>query len=205
MNAIYGMRLVVDWTEVLRTMFRLGLDLAVVSFVVLFVHARIYRDRELTFTLIAFNLVSFSLCVLLSRISVQLGFALGIFAVFAVLRYRTRPIRVIDLTYLFVVLALAMLNALAGRKVSLLELLAFNLVVAVAVAVPELRRRQRHPIATAMIYDRLELTHPARRPDLLADLSMRMGRPALAVEIHRVDMIHQTAELTVHWIDDEDR
>ena len=204
MNTIFGMRLVADWTEVIRTMFRLGLDLAVVSFVVLFVHARIYRDRELTFTLFAFNLVTFSLCVLLSRISIELGFALGIFAIFAVLRYRTRPIRVIDLTYLFVALALAMMNALAGRTVSLLELLAFNASIAAAVALPELRKRQGRPTASPMLYDRLELILPGRRPDLLADLSERTGRRATDVEVHRIDLIRQTAELTVHTCDNID-
>ena len=77
------------------------------------VYYRLYRDRDYVFTYFLINLVTFSLAYLLSNVPIELGFALGLFAVFGILRYRTEAIRVRNLTYLFVVIGVALLNALA--------------------------------------------------------------------------------------------
>ena len=100
---------------------RLALNVLFTLVVVRLVYYRLYRDRDYVFTYFLINLVTFSLAYLLSNVPIELGFALGLFAVFGILRYRTEAIRVRNLTYLFVVIGIALLNALANGGISLAE------------------------------------------------------------------------------------
>ena len=68
------------------------------------------QKKGLPFTFIVFNLLTFFICFLLRKVPMELGFALGLFAVFGILRYRTEPIPIKEMTYLFIVIGLAMIN-----------------------------------------------------------------------------------------------
>jgi len=113
---------------------RLVLDLGFTFLVVRGVYTRLYHRRDYAFTYLLLNLVTFSLSFVLSQVRVDLGFAMGLFAVFGILRYRTESIEVRNLTYLFVVIGLAVLNALVTTDVSLWELLLVNSVIVGMVA-----------------------------------------------------------------------
>ena len=116
MEYIFGTGEFVDWPDFIKLLTRLGIDLAITSIVVLAVYYRQYRSREFAFTYFIFNIITFSLCVLLRKVPMELGFALGLFAVFGMLRYRTEEIRMRDLTYLFIVIGLGILNGVANRR-----------------------------------------------------------------------------------------
>lgn len=90
---------------------------------------------------------------------------------FGILRYRTEQIRIRDLTYLFIVIGMALINAVANKKVSAAELLLVNTVIIVMVAMLELPKASRRHGATPMIYDNLALLKPGQQVALLADLS----------------------------------
>jgi hypothetical protein len=108
---------------------RLALDLLFTAVTVRVVYYRLYRSRDYVFTYFLINLVTFTLTYLLSNVPIELGFALGLFAVFGILRYRTEAILVRNLTYLFVVIGLALLNALANKGITLGELLIANIAI----------------------------------------------------------------------------
>src|SRR6185436_16668762 len=99
-----------------------------------------------------------------------LGFAMGLFAVFGILRYRTESIEVRDLTYLFVVIGLAVLNALVTPDVSLGQLLLVNTVIVGMVAALEAAPFSRREASRRVLYDRLELLTSTRAGELIADL-----------------------------------
>jgi hypothetical protein len=128
----------------------------------------------------------------------ELGFALGLFAVFGMLRYRTEEIRMRDLTYLFIVIGLGILNGVANKKISLAELLAVNGVIVMATALLELYPRGRTERSTPFVYDNLALLRPGREAELLADLRARTGLEVVRVEVQRVDLLRDAAELVVH-------
>ena len=86
-----------DWYKLMA---RLGLNLGVVSLIVLFVYYRMYKNREFVFTYYIFNIITFTMCVLLRKVPMELGFALGLFAVFGILRFSTEEIKMRDLTYM---------------------------------------------------------------------------------------------------------
>jgi hypothetical protein len=199
MNAIFGTQTLFDAEAFVTLVFRLGIDLVFTAIVVTLVYYRLYRNRELVFTYYAFNIVTYAICVLLRKTPMDMGFALGLFAVFGILRYRTEEIRVRDLTYLFVVLGIAILNGVSTEKVSLVELLAVNTVIAGVTLALELHARSRWHGSTAMLYDKLRLLHPEHHEALLADITARTGLPVYRVQIHRIDLLRDAAEITAFY------
>jgi len=178
---------------------RLALDLFFTGIIVRLVHYRVYRNRDYVFTYVLLNLVTFSLVYLLSSVPVQLGFALGLFAVFGILRYRTEAIQVRNLTYLFVVIALALLNALARAAIGLPELLIVNVVIVGMVCILEAAPFSGREASRLVRYDRLDLLGPETSAELLDDLRKRTHLPVERYEIGDVDLLRDTATITVHY------
>ena len=178
---------------------RLGLNLLFTVVVVRLVYYRLYRSRDYVFTYFLINLVTFSLAYLLSNVPIELGFALGLFAVFGILRYRTEAIRVRNLTYLFVVIGIALLNALANGGITLAELLIANAVIVGTVAILEAAPFSGREESRLVRYDRLDLLDPAAAVELLADLRKRTHLPVERFEIGDVDLLRDSADITIHY------
>ncbi len=199
MNELFGTKMLIDTGDFTKLFARLCLNLAFATVVIRFVYYRLYKNREYLFTYYLFNVITFCLCLLLRKVPIELGFALGLFAVFGILRYRTEPIRIRDLTYLFIVIGLAILNAVVNKKVSFAELILVNSVIVGMTVVLELRPGQVRSSAAPVFYDNLELLCPDRRPELIADIRKRTGFDVMGVTIDRVDMLRDAAELTVFY------
>ena len=110
------------WDLILRTIFNLG----VVIYLVRYLYYKTTPRKDYLFTYILISLVVFFMCFLLENIKLELGFALGLFAIFGIIRYRTRQIPIREMTYLFLVIGLSEINALSNRKVSYAELIFTN-------------------------------------------------------------------------------
>lgn len=184
---------------VITLLAHLALNLFFTGIVVRLVHYRVYRNRDYVFTYVLLNLVTFSLVYLLSSVPVQLGFALGLFAVFGILRYRTEAIQVRNLTYLFVVIALALLNALARAAIGLPELLIVNVVIVGMVCILEAAPFSGREESRLVRYDRLDLLGPETSAALLDDLRKRTHLPVERYEIGDVDLLRDCATITVHY------
>src|SRR5688572_14440321 len=136
------------------------INLLFTGIVVRLVYYRIYQKRDYVFTYLLLNVVTFSLAHLLSRVPIELGFALGLFAVFGILRYRTEAIAVRDLTYLFVVIGIALLNALASGGIGTVELLVVNTAIALTVCILEVVPFSGREQSRQVLYDRVDLLGP---------------------------------------------
>jgi hypothetical protein len=178
---------------------RLGVDLFFTALTVGFVYYRLYRSRDYVFTYFLLNLVTFTLAYLLSNVPIELGFALGLFAVFGILRYRTEAILVRNLTYLFVVIGLALLNALANGPITISELLIANVAVVGMVALLEATSFSGREESRLVRYDRLDLLDPDAAGDLLADLRKRTHLPVERFEIGDVDLLRDSADIRIHY------
>jgi hypothetical protein len=199
MSELFGTEALFEAHDFFKLMIRLGLDLGFASIVIVLVYHRLYRNREFVFTYYVVNIITFSMCVLLRKVPTELGFALGLFAVFGILRYRTEPIRMRDLTYMFIVIGLAILNAVANHKISFVELVTVNALIAGVAVVVELQPGGRRRGSTPMLYDTLELLQPGRGAELIADLVRRTGLDIERVQLHRVDLLRDAAEITVFY------
>jgi hypothetical protein len=196
-SEIFGSDTVLD-KDVLHFLLRLAIDVAFVS-VVIRVYFRLYGNREYVFTYYLFNIITFGMCLLLRKVPIELGFALGLFAVFGILRYRTEAIRIRDLTYLFIVLGLGILNGVSNAKISVAELFAGNAVIVGATVLLERYPAGRGERSTPMLYDNLELLRPGNKARLHADLSARTGLEVVRVEVMRIDMLRDAAEIVIFY------
>jgi hypothetical protein len=180
--------------DLVSPLLRFGLDLAFAA-AVIWIYNRLYRHREYVFTYFVFNVITFFLCLVLREAS-HFGLALALFGVFGILRYRTEQIRIRDLTYLFVVIGLAVLNAVAGG-VSLVKLLAIDGVILAIAAALELGPSRTAETSTDLLYDRLELLRPGNEDRLRADIHEKTGLTVVRIEVRRVDLLRDAAEITL--------
>ena len=178
---------------------RLGIDLFFTALTVRVVYYRLYRNRDYVFTYFLINLVTFTLAYVLSNVPIELGFALGLFAVFGILRYRTEAILVRNLTYLFVVIGIALLNALANGGITVSELLIANVAVIGMVALLEAAPFSGREESRLVRYDRLDLLSPDAADDLLTDLRKRTHLPVERFEIGDVDLLRDSADIRIHY------
>lgn len=178
---------------------RLGLDLVFTTIVVRLVYYRLYKSRDYVFTYFLINVVTFTLAHLLSNVPIELGFALGLFAVFGILRYRTEAIKVRDLTYLFVVIGIALLHALANEGISLAELVIANGAIVGTVGLLEAAPFSGREESRVIHYDRLDLLSPESTAALLEDLRKRTHLPVERCEIGNVDLLRDSANITIHY------
>jgi hypothetical protein len=200
--------------DLAKLAFRFAHDLFFLALVVRYALVPNSREREFVFTAVLLNVVVFFICFTLKKLDLGLGMAIGLFAIFGVLRYRTDAIRTKEMTYLFVVIGLAVINALSNRKTSYTELLAVNFAIVAAVMLKERYLSQAPAIEkpakngkkskqgkVSVDYDNLELLAPKRRPALIDDLLRRTGIEASRVEVENIDLRNGTAQLAI-WYDD---
>jgi hypothetical protein len=199
MSDLFGAGAFVNGPELVHLVSRLALDLICAGVVIQLVYARLYRDREYVFTYYVFNVITFCLCLVLRKVTAPLGIALALFGVFGILRYRTEQIRIRDLTYLFVVIGIGVLNAVADRNVSLAELLLVDGVILAMTMVLELGPARSLEASTLMLYDQLDLLRPGNEARLREDLSVRTGLAVARVEVNRIDLLRDAAEITLYY------
>lgn len=197
-TTILGTESLLDPKDFVQLLARLGFNLFFVGLIVL-LYFRLYRNREFIFTYFVFNVITFTLCASLRKVPIELGFALGLFAVFGILRYRTEEIKLRDLNYQFVVIGIGIVNAVANKKVSFAEILAVNVVIVSMCYLLELWPALRHDRVLPVLYDNLSLLHPGKEAELFADLGKRLGVRVQQVQIHRIDTLRDAAEVTVFY------
>ena len=158
------------------------------------------RDFYFTFMLISlaiFFLVFFMIFILEDmKAKTSIGIGIGLFGIFSIMRYRTDAMPVREMTYLFVIISLSVVNAIAA-SVSIVELLVTNIIVVGAIWLCE-HRLKLEP-SKLVQYDRLELIKPDRSEDLKADLEMRLGLKVRKVEVGAIDMLRDMAVLRVYY------
>ncbi len=184
-------------------LFKFSIDLAVLFVLIRLIYYPIHRKKDYLFTYFVFNILIFFLCVLLNSVKLSIGFAFGLFAIFGVLRYRTEQISIKDMTYLFAVITIAVINSLASKKISIAELLFTDFMILVVTYTLEHLWLTRHEAMREMIYDRPELLKPENREALFSDLHARMGVRISRVEVGRIDLLRDTVRMRVFYYEDE--
>ena len=200
MTELFGADQLLDVRDFLKLVARLAVDLAAVALLVGGAYLRRRGDREQVFTLVAINVVTFLFCFTLRNVNIELGFALGLFAVFGVLRYRTEPVSIRDLTYLFLAIGLAILSSVGfNRRTSLAESLLADVAVVGVAALLEAFPPGRRGGSRAVLYDRVALLAPGRERELRADLAARTGLHVESVHVARLDLLRDAAEITIRF------
>ena len=129
----------------------------------------------------------------------ELGFALGLFAVFGILRYRTEPIPIKEMTYLFIVIGLAMINALANKKISWAELVFVNTTILLVTLSFEKLWFNNEIQSKNVVYERIDLIKMEHRLEMIKDLRERTGLDIVRVQIGKIDLLRDVAIVTVFF------
>jgi hypothetical protein len=157
------------------------------------------RRKDYLFTFFVFNMLTFFICFLLRKVPMELGFALGLFAVFGILRYRTEPIPIKEMTYLFIVIGLAMINSLANKKISWVELMFVNSAVMLLPLSFEKLLFNNEVQSKNIIYERIDLIKSERRLEMIQDLRERTGLDIVKIQIGKIDFLRDVATVTIFF------
>ena len=186
------------FTLITKTIF----NLVIITVIIRYIYYPVTKNKDYLFTYFLISLTVFLLCVLLDSVKLQLGFALGLFAIFGIIRYRTDPIPIKEMTYLFLVIGVSVVNALANKKISHAELIFANLMIVFVTFGMERIWLLKGESRKNVIYEKIELIVPERREELLADLKERTGIDIIRVEVRRIDFLKDTANLRIFYYED---
>lgn len=181
------------------------INLVVAFIIIKQIYYPVHNRKDYLFTYFIFNLLIFFLSYLLSGVKLQLGFAFGLFAIFGILRYRTEALAIKEMTYLFVVISVAVINALANKKISFSELIFTNIAIVTATYLLEKRWLLRHEVSKTILYENIELIKPDNRELLLKDLEERTGLKITRVQVGRIDFLRDTARVKIFFFEDENQ
>ena len=193
---------------------RFAINLLVCWILVHFFYYRKSRRRDYHFTFMVFSSAMLTLLYIMGNVEVGVGLTLGLFAIFGVIRYRTETVPIREMTYLFVIIALAAANglaplyrvvdmstaphyALSWGNVGVMALV--NFLIVLLIWILESEKLIKHTTTKLVLYDRIELIVPERREELIADLEKRIGVKVQNVEIGHVDFLKDAAFIKVYY------
>jgi hypothetical protein len=188
-----------DPKDFFKLLVKTAFNLSIILIIVRYIYYPVTKNKDYLFTYFLISLTVFLLCVLLDSVKLELGFALGLFAIFGIIRYRTDLIPIKEMTYLFLVIGISVVNALANKKISYAELLFANFMIVGVTLGLEKIWLLRHESRKNVIYEKIELIKPEHRTELLADLKERTGIDVVRVEIRRIDFLKDIAHLRIFY------
>lgn len=191
----------VDFQDLGELIFRFLFNIGVVFIIIRYIYYPIRRRRDYLLTYALISTIIFLLCFLLDNVKLEIGFALGLFAIFGIIRYRTRQIPIKEMTYLFLVIGISVINALSNKKVSYAELIVTNLLVISVAFLLERVLLLRHESSKIINYEKIELIKPENRDKLKADLEARTGLEINRIQIGKIDFLKDSAKVMIYYYD----
>ncbi|MDX9773259.1 MAG: DUF4956 domain-containing protein [Bacteroidales bacterium] len=185
--------------DLFKLIIRFGFNLIVTLVLVRLLYYKASRRKDYLFTYMMFSTVIFLLCFLLESVKIELGFALGLFAIFGIIRYRTTTIPIKEMTYLFVIIGVSVINALANKKISYGELLFTNLAIVAIVWGFERIWLLKHESTKMILYEKIDLIKPENYSLLLKDLNERTGLDINRIEVGKINFMRDTAEIKIYY------
>ena len=188
----------IDVPSLSLMIFRFVLNLIFVFILIQFFYYRKSRRLDYYFTFILISISIFFLIYLLGSVKIKVGMALGLFAIFGIIRYRTETVPVREMTYLFLIISLSVINAIA-LNLSYAEIFATNIIYVVSVWIVESFRGLPHISSKLILYDRIDNIQPHQREELLADLRKRTGLHIVKVEVGAINFLQDTVMLKIYY------
>lgn len=178
---------------------RFAFNLAATFVIVVLLYARISRRKEFYFSYFAISIAVFLLVFLLESVKIELGFALGLFAIFGIIRYRTDAIPPKEMTYLFIIIAVSVINALSKDYFGYVELTFVNLLLVGALWALEKVLMMRRENSLEVTYEKIENMHKDKEAEMLKDLENRTGVKIVRYQINKINYLRDTASITIYF------
>ncbi|MDC1180301.1 DUF4956 domain-containing protein [Flavobacteriaceae bacterium] len=182
-----------------KMILRFCINLFFLTAIVKYIYHKNNENKDYFFTFYAIGIVVFFLCFTLKKYELDLGMALGLFAIFGILRYRTVPLDVKEMTYLFVIIGVSVMNALSNKKMSYIEIITANSAIVFGLYWLELYWSTNFLISKKIVYETIENIHPSNHEKLKKDLEERLGIEIYDFEIGDVNFLRDTAQITIRY------
>ncbi len=200
---IAGVELI-DVPGFLEFVMRFLLNIAVILVLVRWLYYPTTRRKDYLFTYILISSIVFLLCFLLESVKLQIGFALGMFAIFGIIRYRTDALPIKEMTYLFLIIGVSVINALTNTKTSLVDLLFTNFAILFITYGLEKVWLLKHESSKLIVYEKIDLIKEENYEKLIQDLQERTGIKKInRVEVGKINFLRDICDLTIYYYSDK--
>ena len=194
---------IIDLPGFIEFVLRFLLNISVIMILVRWLYYSKTRRKDYLFTYILISSIVFLLCFLLESVKLQIGFALGMFAIFGIIRYRTDALPIKEMTYLFLVIGVSVINALTNTETSLVDLLFSNFVIIFVTYGLEKLWLIKHESSKLIIYEKINLIKEDKYDELLKDLQERTGIKKInRVEVGKINFLRDICDLTIYYYSD---
>ena len=199
-DLLFGTAATSNLNNYLELLVRFSIDIFVILVLVRYIYYPRHRNKEYFFTFFLFNAVNLLICYIMSGSQLGAGFGFGLFAVFSILRYRTITVPIREMGYFFAGIAIALINGLMNLDKGVLFILFINFLIVGLIYVLERFSTLSHANFKPINYERIDLIHPEKRDEMIADLKARTGLPIYKVEIIRIDFLRDTARIHAFYL-----
>lgn len=189
--------------DVYTLLYRLMINLLFVTIIVRFIYYAKAKRKDYLFTYFLISLITFFLCFALKKLDIDIGMGLGLFAIFGIIRYRTNPIEIKEMTYLFIVIGMSVVNALAKKQISITEVLILNSAVVLMTWALEHIWLLKHETRKTVVYEKIDLIKPEKYAEMKEDLELRTGLKINRFEVGKIDFLNDTATVRIYYYDDD--
>jgi len=184
------------------TMVRLAINLVFLIIFIRYVYFRYSKKEKFLFTFFLMGIMVFFLASALNSVYLQISMGFGLFAVFAILRFRTRNFSLKDMSYIFTVIGISVINSLEIKNFPLLGIIIFNVIIILVAIILEKFSIKHNMTTHSIIYEKIELLKAGKKQELLKDLSELTGRKVLRAKIDRIDYRKGEARLDIYFRDE---
>jgi hypothetical protein len=178
---------------------RFSIDLVFITVLIGLIYFRYSKKEKFLFTFFLIGIVVFFVSSIMRRVDIGLGLAFGLFAIFGILRFRTRNFSMKDMSYLFATIGISVINSLGMMVLPLTGILAINVIILIAAFVLEKILGSNMFMKHSIVYDRLDLLKPENQNKLMKDISAKTGRIILRISIQKIDYKREIADLDIYF------
>lgn len=182
-----------------KMLFRFCINISFLTIIIRGLYYKKAKSKEYFFTYYMISVIVFFLCFTLKKFELDLGMALGLFAIFGIIRYRTNAIDIKEMTYLFIVIGVSVINSLANKKMSYVELFTANMLIIAVLYFTEWFWSLKHQMSRKIVYEVLENLKPENYELLMEDLEQKTGLRIEKINIHEVNFRRKFANITIYY------
>lgn len=195
----------INWfsEDLYSLVFKLLVNLVFLTIIIRFLYYPRTKRKDYLFTYYLIGTITFFLCFGLKKLDIDTGMGLGLFAIFGIIRYRTDAIEIKEMTYLFLIIGISVVNALASNQISISEVAVINLTVIALTFVLENLWLMKHETRKTINYERIDLITPDKHEQMKADLEKRTGLTINRVEVGKIDFLNDTAQVRIFYFANE--
>lgn len=189
--------------DIYMLLIRMSFNLLFLTIIIRYLYYSKTKRKDYLFTYYLIGMITFFLCFGLKKLDIDTGMGLGLFAIFGIIRYRTDSIEIKEMTYLFLVIGISVVNALGMNNISVIEIITINVCTVILTFILERLWLMKHETRKTITYERIDLIVPEKYELMKADLEKRTGLNINRVEVGKIDFLNDTALIRIYYYADE--